>query len=312
MRSHIRLKKITDYPEWHKKPFLLNRAEIADPYLVLAEFFARYDLNNIRISLKLWLDDTLQGSMDEAASHLYTHESVAKLVEAAWLLFEQIKQVQADEGFTKVVGEDESGEEKEEEGEKERRRFVKWVTFPASLKISPIAYMKHVFEVIDLDHLDKIILRWQKIALSAAYGRYDEAEERADLLDYCEGLHRILEAAYILQRKMEWDTEGRVKWQLSENLKYDLLIEELAFRLSEEEINNPNRVIESFFETFTAPYARKELWDMLACVVECKQEGLNKLDLLLEYECLHAILEAAWLFHNRSGEQIHELGENKN
>jgi hypothetical protein len=137
MRPHIRLKKITGYPEWHKKPFLLNRAEMANPYLVLAEFFARYDLSNIRISLRQWLDDTLQGTAEEAASHGYTHENVAKLVEAAWLIFEQTRQVKADEGFTKAASEDKNEEDAEEEGEKERRRFVKCVTFPASLKKSP-------------------------------------------------------------------------------------------------------------------------------------------------------------------------------
>lgn len=71
--------------------------------------------------------------------------------------------------------------------------------------------MKWVFAVTHLDYLEEIILHWQKIALTAAYGRYDDAGERADLLDYCEGLHRLVEAAYILQRKMEWEAEGRTK-----------------------------------------------------------------------------------------------------
>lgn len=313
MRPHSRLKKITGYPEWHKKPFLLNRAEIADPYLVLAEFFARYDLSNIRISLRQWLDDVLHGTAEEASSHCYTHENVAKLVEAAWLILEQKKQEKVDDGFAKVADGDENGEDAEEDEEgKERHRFVKWVTFPASLKTSPVAYMKRVFEVIELDSLEEIILHWQRIALTAAYGRYDDAGERADLLDYCEGLLHLVEAAYILQRKMEWDTEGRVRWELSENLKYELLTEEQTFRLSEEEIGRPNSVIKGFFETFAPPYARKELWDMLACVVECKQEDLNKLDLLLEYECLHAVLEAAWLFYNAPGAQMQQTDEKKN
>lgn len=72
MTPHFRLEKLTDYPEWHKKPFLLNRAEMANPYAVLTEFFDRYDLSNIRVSLKQLLDDALNGMDAEAASHFYT------------------------------------------------------------------------------------------------------------------------------------------------------------------------------------------------------------------------------------------------
>ena len=180
--------------------------------------------------------------------------------------------------------------------------------FPSGLRTTPLTYMKRVFEVMDLDGLAAIIHRWQRIALTAAYDRYDEAAERADLLDYCEGLQRLMEAAHILQREMEWDTEGRVKRQLSEEIKYDLLTEEHSFRLNEEEMNNLQTVVDNFFAVFAPPYARRELWDMLACVVECTQERIKKLDLLFEYECLYAILEAAWLFLNqpRKKEQSNE------
>lgn len=312
MTPHYRLKRLTAYPEWHKKPFLLNRAEIANPYSVLTEFFDRYDLSQIRISLKQWLEDALDGREAEAGSHFYTHENIAKLVEAAWVIFDQRRQAKAEEGFEEVIKEGENDEDKEsDDDDGERARFVKWVPFPASLKRVPLAYMKRVFEITDLDGLEVIIDRWQEIALAAAYERYDKAGERADLLDYCKGLHRLVEAAYILQRQRDWDTEGRVKWQLSEEVKYDLLTEEQVFCLNEEEINNPGRVIASFFETFTPPYARRELWDMLACVVECKQEGFKKLDLLLDYECLHAVLEAAWLFHNQPQKTEQTNEENK-
>jgi hypothetical protein len=298
MTPHFRLQKLTDYPDWHKKPFLLNRAEMVNPYSVLIEFFDRYDLSNIRISLKQWLDDAIDAKEAEADSHYYTHENVAKLTEAAWLIVEQRKQAKADEGFENPMENNKDQDEEENDDvEKERSRFVKWMTFPPSLKANPIVYMKRVFEVMDLDGLRYIINRWQKIALTADYGRFDEAGERADLFDYCEGLSRLIEAAYILQRKMEWDTEGRVKRELSESIKLDLLTEEQTFQLSEEEISNPRTVIGKFFEVFSPSYARRELWDMLGCVVESRQEDLKRLDLLLDYECLYAVLEATWLLH---------------
>jgi hypothetical protein len=298
MTPHFRLQKLTDYPDWHNKPFLLNRAEMVNPYSVLIEFFDRYDLSNIRISLKQWLDDAIDAKEAEADSHYYTHENVAKLTEGAWLIVEQRKQAKADEGFENPMENNKDQDEEENDDvEKERSRFVKWMTFPAGLKATPIVYMKRVFEVMDLDGLRYIINRWQKIALTADYGRFDEAGERADLFDYCEGLSRLIEAAYILQRKMEWDTEGRVKRELSESIKLDLLTEEQTFQLSEEEISNPRTVIGKFFEVFSPSYARRELWDMLGCVVESKQEDLKRLDLLLDYECLYAVLEATWLLH---------------
>jgi hypothetical protein len=305
MTPHFRLRKLTNYPEWHKKPFLLNRAEMVDPYAVLFEFFDRYDLGNIRIALKQWLDDAINAMETEAASHFYTYENVAKLAEAAWVIVEQRKQAIADAGFADTIEDEESDEEEAKDDEKmERSRFVKWTNFPASLKATPIVYMKQIFEVMDLDGLSDTINCWQKIALAADYGRYDEAGERSDLMDYCEGLSRLVEAAYILQRKMEWETEGRVKRELSESITLDLLTEEQTFQLSDQEMSNTPAVIANFFEVFNPAYARRELWDMLACVVESRQEGLRRLDLLLDYECLYAVLEATWLLHIQSRETI--------
>lgn len=315
MSPHFRLKKLTAYPEWHKKPFLLNCSEMTNPYIVLTEFFDRYDLNNIRVVLKQWLDDSLNGEEAEAASHHYTYENVGRLIEAAWVIMEQKRQAKADEGFDGIIEKQESGEKEEEDqnddDKGERERFVKWVTFPVTLKATPLLYMKRVFEVMDLNGLELVIARWQKIALTAEYGRYDNSGERADLLDFCESFVRLLEGSYVLQRIAEWDTEGRTRWVLSEEIKYDLLAEEQTYRISEEEIGNPLDIIKSFFQTFSTPYARRELWDMLACAVEYKGEDLKRLDMLLDYECLDAILEAAWLLYNEPAMKSEALEENK-
>lgn len=304
MTPQYRLKRLTAYPDWHKKPFLLNRAELQNPYCVLTEFFDRYDLSQIRISLKQWLEDVLDGREAEADAHFYTHENIAKLVEAAWVIFEQRRQAKAAEGFEAVMNEGENDESRQSgEDGGTGARFIKWVPFTASLKAVPLGYMKHVFEIRHLDELKATIDWWQEIALTAGYERYARPEERADLLEYCKGLHRLVEAAYILERQRELETEGRLKWQLSDEATIDLLTGEQAFCLGEAEINDPASVFEAFYETFTPAYARRELWDMLACVVECEQEGLNKLDLLLDYECLHALLEAGWLFHQQPGKK---------
>lgn len=85
-----------------------------------------------------------------------------------------------------------------------------------------------------------------------------------------------------------------------------MLVEEQNILLSEEEIANPHEVIRSFFEVFALTYSLREIWDMLDCVIVYKQEGFKKIDLLLEYECLRALLEAAWLLHTHSTNEKEE------
>ncbi|HEV7329672.1 MAG TPA: hypothetical protein VGN63_01430 [Flavisolibacter sp.] len=311
MSPHFRLKKLTAYPAWHQKPLLLTCAEMADPSLVLAGFFDRYHLPNIRVSLQQLLEDALKGTEEDAHDHFHTHANIARLVEAAWLILEQEWKANADEGFDKTGTEEKQHDVATAEGEEERRRFVKWTPFPASLKAGPLAYLKRVFAVTNFDLLAGIITTWQRIALTAAYGRYDHAGERLDLLEYCDGLHRLLEAAFILQRRMAWEAEGNVKRELSENIKHDLLTAEQTFQLSEEEIKDPYAVIKAFFETFTSGYARRELWEMLACVVEQGPDGKDRLDLLLDFECLHAVLEACWLLYQEQEKQVPQPEEAK-
>ncbi len=104
-------------------------------------------------------------------------------------------------------------------------------------------------------------------------------------MEFCEGLNKLVEITYTMQRKMEWEDEERVRRQLSDELKHELLLEEQILLLSEEEIANPSGALQAFFSVFSVPYALRELWDMLGSVVACKLEGLDKTDLLLEYEC---------------------------
>jgi hypothetical protein len=45
---------------------------------------------------------------------------------------------------------------------------------------------------------------------------------------------------------------------------------------------------------------------MLDSAIVFKGEGFDKINLLLHYECLHALLEAAWLLHTQVKEETKE------
>jgi hypothetical protein len=82
-------------------------------------------------------------------------------------------------------------------------------------------------------------------------GNYDEAGERVDLLNFCDGLCSIVESTDILQRQMEWVAVGGIRFEIAPNLKHDLLTEERTFRHSREEINDPKALEKPFLKCLT-------------------------------------------------------------
>jgi len=73
-----------EYPDYHQQPLRLNSDEIQNPEKVIDAFFDMYDLKAARIELKQMRDAGLQNGNGQAIVHL--HETVEKLIEAAWLL----------------------------------------------------------------------------------------------------------------------------------------------------------------------------------------------------------------------------------
>jgi len=204
-----------------------------DPYRVIEDFFDMHSLITIRGNLKQWLDDVVYDIDADAADHLSTYEQVEKLVEAAWVIEEQWR-------LSKKEVENEDWEEETENlvpeptyEDDQLPRFVKRRVLVFSPKTNPLQSIKEVFRNIDLPYLIETFEQWIKIALTVEDGNYEHANERADLVDFCEGLYTLLEISYVLFRKAEWNVEGRVKRPLRESLQYDLLQEEQTFRLAE-------------------------------------------------------------------------------
>lgn len=79
-------------PDWHNNPQRLTKQEIRNPHLVLEEFFKRYQLKDIRHCMKEWLVEAISPHDVVATVDLISlHNSIDKLIEAAWLLHKNRK-----------------------------------------------------------------------------------------------------------------------------------------------------------------------------------------------------------------------------
>jgi hypothetical protein len=89
MKEEFKQRVMAEYPVWHEQPLNLTISEIENPRSVLSLFFRRYNLPNIRACLKEFLYDALCADGVDAQSHVITHQDIERLVEAAWLIYQQ-------------------------------------------------------------------------------------------------------------------------------------------------------------------------------------------------------------------------------
>ena len=79
--------KGVQYPDWHRQPLSLSRAEMEDPLAVFHQFFQFHSMTRTRAVLRRWLLEGLHAD-EEDAPYLVTHcEELIRLTEAAWLLY---------------------------------------------------------------------------------------------------------------------------------------------------------------------------------------------------------------------------------
>jgi HEPN domain-containing protein len=78
--------QLPEYPDWHNQPLCLTVEEIEHPLKVLEAFFDCYHLPQARACLKEWLDNSLRAEDVNGARMLFIHDSINKLMEAAWLI----------------------------------------------------------------------------------------------------------------------------------------------------------------------------------------------------------------------------------
>lgn len=81
--------QLPEYPDWHNHPFYLTVEEIEHPLKVLGAFFDCYHLPQARVCLKEWLDNSLRTEDVNGSRMLFIHDSISKLMEAAWLILQR-------------------------------------------------------------------------------------------------------------------------------------------------------------------------------------------------------------------------------
>src|SRR6266540_2290305 len=88
MKEPLNHTATSHWPAWHNQPLHLTVQEIEHPALVLDQFFQCYHLPDIRSCLNNWLQDALAKPTIESKEHVSTHNEMQKLVEAAWLIYQ--------------------------------------------------------------------------------------------------------------------------------------------------------------------------------------------------------------------------------
>jgi len=73
----------------------LTIGEMQQPHLILKEFFSAYHLTDIRECLKEWLSAALRKDDVVSIDYLYLHDSIERLIEAAWILNSKKKERQS-------------------------------------------------------------------------------------------------------------------------------------------------------------------------------------------------------------------------
>lgn len=89
MKEQLKQRILAEYPLWHEQPLNLTISEIENPRSVLSLFFRRYNLPNIRACLKEFLHDALRADGVDAPGHVIAHQDIERLIEAAWLIYQQ-------------------------------------------------------------------------------------------------------------------------------------------------------------------------------------------------------------------------------
>jgi hypothetical protein len=304
MNPYFRLKVLTDYPEWHRKPLRLTTAEIENPWLVVEEFFGMYHLTDIRENLKLWLDDTVESGSEDMMRHVHTSAMVEKLAEAAYLLLDKKEEEEslADDHISETEDR-ESGLTEDQNDDADVTQESKQKLFAKRLIIKavgndPRKAIISVFKMEEPDTLKETIQQWCKTALSNERANYEEPSQREDLLSFCNELPRLVEAACCIGRICQIEERTGFPLNRPTGLQPDILRKEQAFSLSYEELLDPVQVLHEFCEQFSGNYVKAELWDMLDSAINSGNKSLQ-FYALLHYQCLLTLTEAARRLHRQ-------------
>jgi hypothetical protein len=135
--------------------------------------------------------------------------------------------------------------------------------------------------------------KWLQAAIGNDKSAYENGHRRIDLLKFYDSIMPLLEVLNAIN-----ETNKTVKLTGNQQQK----------SLAESNLSvSPKVVIQEFCRSFTWEYCRMEIWDWLDGAIsndEFYKVGLERSFLLLEYQCIHGLIEAAYLLDSENEEKI--------
>jgi hypothetical protein len=84
------------HPQWHNQPLRLTEEERQNPLLVINDFFESYHLQDVRDIFWKWIVEVISSSGSisseplERSNHFYFYEKIEALIEACYVLKNQL------------------------------------------------------------------------------------------------------------------------------------------------------------------------------------------------------------------------------
>jgi hypothetical protein len=234
-----------NYPDYHNQPLKLTTEEIDNPYIVIDEFFQSYHLIDIRACLESWLQDGMFAESIESKTHFSTHEKIAKLVEACWMIRYNLKETDDQKALpisepvpapTEVLG--------------------KPVQLGELTESKPVYVLKEVFKPSGWCFISNALQDWLFIALSSEHVAYEEAEERQNLIAFNDQLLLLVEALFIITLQNITDAAIKERYHI-----YNVHL------LTKDQAIHPKQVIVDFFAKYPLIYIMRQLDDWLEATI---------------------------------------------
>jgi hypothetical protein len=166
---------------------------------------------------------------------------------------------------------------------------------------NPKDCISETFMVLKLNEFREAINEWLEVAFINENCEYEEGRARWDLKDFCAELQLLAEAFHLMNEANNRETAGAWKKKLPDNIKEELEQLNQPELLNSEQKARPMLVINRFCNAFKLSYSRGELWDLQDAVISYDGEKeISKLNLLLIYECISCLVQAAFILNDNS------------
>ena len=156
------------------------------------------------------------------------------------------------------------------------------------VKSNPLEAIASVFDSIDFNYFRANCNRWFHAVTANQNHVYDEEDRRTGLQAFFIDLELLLEAIYVIH------ING-----IGANVTRPSVTYDKVYLLTDEQADNPNYVLCSFFKKFSMPYIRQELNDWLQAGIDIDESDpvqLKAIKVLLTFNDLECLLEAAYQY----------------